>query len=186
MDALVESPRGQAHIIGIGLAVTLLLLSALLPKTIPVVLFERGSDYEIADTYLEFQVDGYKVRECQPVLQFVREFARDGKSIPLFRAEIRGASGRWRETVVEFVDDETPNSAKLRDWFSPASFDRWRVYYPRRFTQPPIAARVPLTHLCGSEGETAVRTMMGTFRVKDATRIDADTRPISDSPVVAR
>lgn len=163
----IESPRGVSHILGMGALVTILLLAMLVPRTIPVVIFERGTDIVTTDDYVEMSVSARKVRLCDPVLPVVREFERAGETVLLYRAEIKGASGRWFETTVEFVDDQTPASSRTPNLFERIDFDRWRFAYPRRMTKPPIAARLPMSHLCGEHREIAVRTVM-TFPIRRA------------------
>ena len=156
----VDSPRGVSHIIGAGAFVTMLLLWNLVPRLIPVVIFEEGNKIIVTSEYVEMSVSAYKIRDCDPVLPIVKEVERDGLEVIFHRAEVQGANGRWMETLVEFVDDETPTSSRTPSRWNRIEFDRWRFYTPKRLPDPPLAARLPMAHLCGEHREVAVRTVL--------------------------
>lgn len=156
----MDSPRGVSHIIGAGAFVTLLLLWNLIPRVVPVVIYEQGDDVVVGAQFVEMSVSARKIRDCDPVLPVVKEEVRDGREIIYHRAEVKGSNGRWFETLLEFVEDDTPVSSRTPSAFQRIDFGRWRFYTPPRMPEPPLVARLPMAHLCGEHREIAVRTVL--------------------------
>lgn len=158
------SPRAILHYIGFGVGVAVLIALALLQSQTPVVWFERGVSFDVTRHYIDIEMEGRKPRTCDPLLPLIDEIVRDGRKVLRYRAAIQGSDKRWRETLLEFLEDDTPDSSRLSGW-ELQSLDTWRWYIPARMVPPPIAVKLEMLHLCGPNRDQPVNTIIGPIRI---------------------
>lgn len=160
----LENPRVTAHLWGAMVAFIVVTLAFVIPRQVPVIVFDSISNVELHNGFVEFDVDAYKFRECDPFFAGARDVVRGGETVIQYVAEIRGLDGRWIETKMEFLEDNSPGSSKIAG-LDLISFGRWRVYFPRTMVAPPLQTRLNVLHLCGSNRDIPVKTTMGTYTI---------------------